>query len=137
MRTACRHPSGLAAKAFAPASCFPSSLPRVTFSQTCKVCEKVRLIPAVGRRLARASRVLSSRTVATLSDRFRARSLQMSSIKTALPEHAAPALHEIERGSGASQMPQMWLYEGSVGGCQPRFSERLPFESPCRTLTVH
>src|SRR5215469_15927279 len=43
MRTACRHPSGLAAKAFAPASCFPSSLRRVTFSQIQRICEKVRL----------------------------------------------------------------------------------------------
>jgi len=31
------------AGAFAPASCFPSSLRRVTFSQSCQVCEKVRL----------------------------------------------------------------------------------------------
>ena len=32
-----RHPSGLAAKAFAPASCFPSSLRRVNFSQVVKL----------------------------------------------------------------------------------------------------
>src|SRR5215469_7072349 len=44
MRTECRHSSGLAAKAFAPASCFPSSLRRVTFSQNRKICEKVRLL---------------------------------------------------------------------------------------------
>ena len=49
----CRHPSGVSrelryssrAGAFAPASCFPRSLRRVTLSQTCKVCEKVRLTP--------------------------------------------------------------------------------------------
>jgi hypothetical protein len=33
MRTECRHPSGLAAKAFAPASRSQSGVPRVTFSQ--------------------------------------------------------------------------------------------------------
>jgi hypothetical protein len=37
--------SGLAAKAFAPASCFPSSLRRVTFSQIYKICVKIRLTP--------------------------------------------------------------------------------------------
>src|SRR5215470_14751280 len=47
MRTECRHSSGLAAKAFAPASCFPSSLRRVTFSQNRKICEKVRLKPTL------------------------------------------------------------------------------------------
>ena len=34
---------GLAAKAFAPASCFPRSLRRVTYPQIYKICEKVRL----------------------------------------------------------------------------------------------
>ena len=34
----------LAAKAFAPASCSPSSLRRVIFSKIYKICEKVRLV---------------------------------------------------------------------------------------------
>src|SRR5271166_1233461 len=43
MRTECRSAiggSGLAAKAFAPASCFPSSLQRVTFSQVEKLVRR-------------------------------------------------------------------------------------------------
>src|ERR1700746_3708375 len=35
--------SGLAAKAFAPASCFPSSLRRVNISQVHQTCEMFRL----------------------------------------------------------------------------------------------
>src|ERR1700746_337751 len=37
--------SGLAAKAFAPASCFPSSLRRVNISQVHQTCEMFRLNP--------------------------------------------------------------------------------------------
>ena len=39
----CRHLSELAAKAFAPASCFASSLQRVNFSQIEKICKNFRL----------------------------------------------------------------------------------------------
>src|ERR1700747_284428 len=44
MRTECRHSSGLAAKAFARASCFPSSLRRVNISQVHQTCEMFGLV---------------------------------------------------------------------------------------------
>src|ERR1700745_546955 len=46
MRAECRHSLGLAAEAFAPASCFPSSLRRVNISQVHQTCEMFRLMAA-------------------------------------------------------------------------------------------